>query len=243
MRKNILQGEKFNSLTVTKQLDSMNGRRIYECQCECGKIINVIGRYLKNGDRSSCGCKRGLHHRLDLSNKVFGDLKVLCIDEKSKLGKGLKWICQCSCGNTKSILSNSLMSERTRSCGCLQLKSVSGKHMYREIPIRYYNSIISNAKKRGISFDLSLDEINTKFLEQNKKCYYTGLDIGFLDEILENNNRTNSASVDRIDSSKGYSVDNIRLVHKDINKMKNIFTHNQFIDYINKISDIHSTSD
>ena len=37
-------------------------------------------------------------------------------------------------------------------------------------------------------------------------------------------------SLDRIDSLKGYAIDNVQWVHKDINKMKNIHSQPAFIN-------------
>lgn len=39
----------------------------------------------------------------------------------------------------------------------------------------------------------------------------------------------NTASLDRIDSSKPYIIDNIQWVHKDINFMKRTYSHDYFI--------------
>ena len=41
-------------------------------------------------------------------------------------------------------------------------------------------------------------------------------------------------SVDRIDSSKGYIIDNIRWIHKDINVMKNSFS-DEYFTYLCKL--------
>ena len=42
---------------------------------------------------------------------------------------------------------------------------------------------------------------------------------------------TGTASLDRIDSNKGYVTDNIQWVHKDINYMKSDLDEQQFIHY------------
>lgn len=44
-----------------------------------------------------------------------------------------------------------------------------------------------------------------------------------------------TASLDRIQNDKGYIEGNVQWVHKDINRMKNIFEQNYFIDICKKI--------
>ena len=52
-----------------------------------------------------------------------------------------------------------------------------------------------------------------------------------------------TASLDRIDSTKGYSKDNIQWVHKDINCMKMDFSQQYFIDLCVKVAKNVETSD
>ena len=57
---------------------------------------------------------------IDLLDKIIGQLRVLYFDSSSIKGKR-KWICQCSCGNTKSVSTSSLRKQNpTLSCGCLK---------------------------------------------------------------------------------------------------------------------------
>lgn len=66
------------------------------------KKINKGGRPLKN-----------------FKNKKVGKLTVLKIVGKSK-NNGYIWRCECECGNIKDIVSTSLISGNTLSCGCYQ---------------------------------------------------------------------------------------------------------------------------
>jgi hypothetical protein len=47
-----LTGQKFERLTVVKQID----KTYWECQCECGKLTKVRGNDLRTGNTRSCGC-------------------------------------------------------------------------------------------------------------------------------------------------------------------------------------------
>ena len=58
-----LTGLTFGRLTVLKQIEdhiTPNGDRLAQWLCECsctpGKQVKAIGKYLKNGDKKSCGC-------------------------------------------------------------------------------------------------------------------------------------------------------------------------------------------
>lgn len=55
-----------------------------------------------------------MKHPIDLSDRRFGRLLVI-----GYVGK-YHWLCQCDCGNRKSIAGYSLLSKATKSCGCLQ---------------------------------------------------------------------------------------------------------------------------
>ena len=56
-------------------------------------------------------------------------------------------------------------------------------------------------------------------------CNLTGLSI----ILPKGGNHENVASLDRIDSSRGYIKDNIQWVHKDINRMKWDFPQDKFV--------------
>lgn len=52
----------------------------------------------------------------DLTGKRFGRLVVLGVDDNGK--RKTSFVCQCDCGNVKSIRSDALLSGATVSCGC-----------------------------------------------------------------------------------------------------------------------------
>lgn len=60
---------------------------------------------------------------VDLTGQQFGLLKVLRKAEKNEIlnergGNHAHWICQCQCGNIKTVCSQDLISGDTKSCGC-----------------------------------------------------------------------------------------------------------------------------
>jgi len=98
-----------------------------------------------------------------------------------------------------------------------------------KICITFFKKIQSNSIKRGLSFDLDIDYLWDLFLKQNKKCALTKVDINIVNATISYNYHLNTASLDRIDSSKGYEKDNIRWVHKAINHIKSDIDDNDLI--------------
>ena len=49
-------GNKYGKLTVLSRADSLNGRAMWKCLCECGTETNVRGTHLRQGNIKSCGC-------------------------------------------------------------------------------------------------------------------------------------------------------------------------------------------
>lgn len=85
---------------------------------------------------------------------------------------------------------------------------------------RIYNKFSKSAKSRNISWNLTLEEMFSKY---EGKCALTGWDID-----IKYYNET--ASLDRIDSSKGYELNNIQWVHNMVNMSKNKYTQEAFIN-------------
>ena len=112
-----LTGQYFGLLKVIRPDRSKSSRHgiYWICECECGNSTSVQSSHLINGDVKSCGCL--LKH--DLTGRKFGKLTVKYLDEeKSVQLRESVWICECECGETKSIRANSLLTGMTTSCGC-----------------------------------------------------------------------------------------------------------------------------
>src|SRR5215207_4952752 len=55
---------------------------------------------------------------IDLTGKTYGKLTVLKYNGHN-FHRAIMWLCQCSCGNIKSVIGSELKRGRVRSCGCL----------------------------------------------------------------------------------------------------------------------------
>lgn len=114
-------GKKFDKLTVVQQLPEYTKCVRYLCQCDCGNYIICNGDNLRNGDRTSCGCKKR-EPKKDLTGQKFGKLTVLELSsERSSWGE-IQWKCQCECGNIVKISTSNLTTGNSLSCGCNKSK-------------------------------------------------------------------------------------------------------------------------
>jgi len=137
---------------------------------------------------------------INLMGHRFGRLTVLKRVENSNYGKAI-WLCKCDCGNQKNILSNSLKSGRTKSCGCL-------------------------SQPHGHKCQNQRNKTYTVWVGMNQRCHnsnhtayknYGGRGIkvcekwmkfeGFLQDMGE---KPEGLTLDRIDNNKGYCKENCR---------------------------------
>lgn len=91
---------------------------------------------------------------------------------------------------------------------------------------RAYNKFQKSANSRQIKWNLSFEEFESIY---DGSCALTGwpIDIGFA---------TVTASLDRVDSSKAYTIDNVRWVHKMVNMCKNQYDEKSFIEMCTAIA-------
>lgn len=156
----------------------------------------------------------------DLTGLSFGKLVVISKADKpchiTSKNRGTFWKCACSCGGEKVVRSTELLNGDTKSCGCL--RHVGPFKGYGEIPKSVYTNIKNwSARSRDIHFDVTIEYLWELFLLQDRKCVYTGCTLNF---GRSKNDISKTASLDRIDSSKGYIKGNVVWCHKLINVLK-----------------------
>lgn len=169
--------------------------------------------------------------QLDLKDRIFGRLTVLGLSEISRNGHS-RWDTICVCGTRKTVLGTHLVSDKIKSCGCLMRET--GPRNFKGVgllPLSYFSSVKRGAEggkgRKPIPFDITIEEMWYKFEEQKGKCKLSNLPINF---------RSKTASLDRIDSSVGYTYQNIQWLHKDVNMMKRHYNQDYFIELCNNIS-------
>ena len=88
-----------------------------------------------------------------------------------------------------------------------------------------FNQLIKSASRRkNIECCISTDDLYNCWQNQNGLCAYTKL------PLTSKAYQLNTVSLDRIDSGKDYTADNIQLVCVPVNRMKLDMTEDQFIN-------------
>lgn len=98
-----------------------------------------------------------------------------------------------------------------------------GKEYYRRnLKNRLVNAARARSKKSGIEFDLTVDDFDIP-----DNCPLLGIALYVADG--RKTVKYNSASLDRIDSSKGYTKDNVWIISFKANTMKSNSTLDEFL--------------
>lgn len=95
------------------------------------------------------------------------------------------------------------------------------------VPGKVISRLRNGAIQRGLCFEITIEDISEQYQRHGKKCALSGLPLLWGVD----------ASVDRIDSSIGYTKDNIQIVHKTINMMKRDIVQEDFIMFCKKIAE------
>jgi hypothetical protein len=105
-------------------------------------------------------------------------------------------------------------------------------------PFKYsLNKARSRSKSRNETTDLTLEYLKEIWENQKGLCSYTNIKMEMprssQDEDIKKS--PTKLSLDRIDPSIGYIKGNVEFVCYCVNVMKNDFTKNQMVDFINQI--------
>lgn len=198
-------------------------KALYRCKCgkekwdSCGAVFgNHAGQTCR-----SCSNKRPddqLHkNSSDLTGKRFGKWEVIGHEfHRFKDGsRRLQWRTRCECGFEK-LLSGRDFANIVES-GCKACRTDPRK---KDAFHKHVESALARAKKHKREFAIDEKFMRELFELQCGKCAVSGLPISVSDSCREFSQGKSTASIDRIDSNKGYTKDNVQWVHKFINQIK-----------------------
>lgn len=197
-------------------------------RCACGvEQIIQLGSLRYSVSKGCRKCSK-LEKRVVNPGDRFG--LWLVIDRQP----GTYCLCRCECGLERRIRCGHLRDGLSRMCrGCF--KRIGGKGGLRT----YWSAIVAGAKKRGLEVTVDMDFMLGLLSRQKSKCALTGLRILLPTSSSDFDNRRCTASIDRIDSAKGYTPENVQWVHKVVNVMKMDLDEGEFFRLCRLVADSH----
>ena len=229
--------QKFNRLLVVSlnRIDANPGdthrRTFWNCLCDCGNDAVVESHNLRSEAVKSCGCYRNEQIKercfIDLTGMRFGKLLVLDIAYKNKTG-GYYWNTVCDCGNPKVAGGAKLRGGRAQSCGCIKFEEKFGKATFNHLYAQY----VKTAQYRNLSFELNQEDFKTLI---SGNCFYCGIiplqvvksKYGCGDLIYN--------GIDRVDSSIGYTTENVVSCCGTCNVAKMAMSKEDFLSWIERV--------
>lgn len=202
---------------------------LVRCKCDNEQYVSYSSLNQKTSTKCS-SCSRG--ERNEKRNlpigSIYGDWTVIgdsFISKKSQTHIPVR----CKCGFETNINKYCLISPTSSMCcsSCASFKGVG------DLAGAYITELKSRSeKKRGLEFNISTKYIWDLLVKQDFKCALTGVNI----TVSKNWRKEKfTASLDRIDSSKGYIVGNVQWLHKTINRLKSNFPEDQLIYWVEKL--------
>lgn len=137
--------------------------------------------------------------------------------------------CKCDCSNIIDAIYDNVKRGHTKSCGCLRDRLLG--ESYKDITTTYWSRVKYCAERRNIDFNISMSDAWHILEKQNFKCVFTGKPL-----IVTNRRLNGNASIDRINSNKQYTIENIRWIDKEVNLMKSNFDDQRFLYWCNLTS-------
>jgi hypothetical protein len=198
----------------------------WKLKCDCGNEYTSASCYLFRGQGTHCGCLR----KENLLGKRFGNAVVIGYVGRKIRGKTSPrlsnvWELQCDCGKVFQTHAEYLTCGGTASCGCHKHNFHNTYH--RRSFAQYFNTIKHDAKRRGRLVTITKEQLENLMDIQSNKCRLSGLPISFDD---------GSASLDRIDNEKDYTLENVQWVHRKVNYMKNSLSQEEFFSLCGAVS-------
>lgn len=173
--------------------------------------------------------------KVDVMGQRFG--KWIIIKEQGRDSKNnILWLCRCDCGTEVTTKVQNIKNGKSVQCVKCAVKALTIDSYNDTLPDAIWMKMLTQAKRRKIDVEVTKDEVCQILIHQDFKCALSGIPIHIATNPLEYRQLKQTASLDRIDSSKGYIKNNLQWVHKTINLMKNIIGNADFIELCSKIT-------
>lgn len=221
--------------TLKKEYEE-NGKTFFQIAEETGVATHNLKYWAKKWEITIRPKGR---QRKVIENKKFGSLMVI---KPIYSGDRLSYLCSCDCGKAVIRSATGLTTRNThKSCWDCRNRCISNKKWkgYQEISLDFWTAVQKSAAARNLNFDLNIEEAWDLFLKQERRCALSGIELYFSRSKKRDRDR-HTASLDRIDSTKGYYLSNVQWVHKTINNLKMNLTEQEFLNWCKLVTDFRN---
>lgn len=187
----------------------------------------------------------------DYTGTNYGCYYIECrLFDTGKYGVIWKGICT-YCGREHHLASGNMRRNTGKVCKCLSVKMNRSPCWtgYGEISGSFYAQIrrgaggaysrsgrrnITRKGREHVKFSLTVKELWELAEKQDIRCALTG------EKLVFHPYEQRTASLDRIDNTGDYTLDNVQWVHKDVNRMKNVFTQERFVEVCKSVAKFYT---
>lgn len=172
---------------------------------------------------------------IDMVGKRYGKLIVISLDSILPKSVDRIWNCDCDCGNHVKMRGAILRRGLTKSCGCYKRERMSNmtkKNLGEAAKNSIYFRYRAGAKRRGIVFDLSREDI---FSLIDSSCFYCGNPPNNVSKSEHRNGDYIYNGIDRKDNKLGYSLDNCVPCCIVCNRAKREMSYDEFMSWIERM--------
>jgi hypothetical protein len=174
---------------------------------------------------------------LHLVDQRFGKLVVQSrLGNNGKNKKLVYWLCKCDCGKTIEVSTSNLRGGVVKSCGCYreEFRKLKGKTAAIN---RLFGVYKSTAKHKNHEFELDKFQFMSLVTD---RCSYCGVEPQNIEKPTHYDNREEERwftynGIDRVDSSRGYTIDNCVSCCTTCNFAKRTMSKGAFLSWINRV--------
>lgn len=215
------------------------GYRICLCRCDCS--VEKIVRVSQLGVVKSCGCLRRSCRVIHIGQEYGWLTAEKCVGKRGK-NRHYFFLFKCRCGNRKELDGYRVRLGLVDSCGCLRSANARAMARARYVPglgalTSQFWKFKSRACARGIEFAVTKEQFRAVTSEP---CFYCGLPPEPRARHYSGNGTGRSvcfaSGLDRVDSRKGYVIDNVVPCCDACNRAKCAMTIEQFESWIKRVA-------
>lgn len=161
--------------------------------------------------------------KVNIKDEKFN--KLTAVEEVGKTKHGsILWKFKCDCGNEATSIGSQVKKGIITSCGCAR----KTKNNLQSLQKNMFSDYKKRAEYKKMDFDIDFKEFS-KITQQN--CHYCSVE----PELRTRKFTDYANGVDRIDSSMGYTTNNIVPCCKICNMAKSNLSYDDFMTWVNRL--------